>query len=95
MSAGFQAAVYLAGLLAGGAPAAEARYRRWFASQWRTRRLVTAIALGLSRSPWLARRALAGLGRSPEALESLIEVNSGTRPLGSVPLRTWSALAGI
>jgi menaquinone-9 beta-reductase len=95
MAAGFRAAAYLAGLLAGAVPAAEARYRRWYAAQWRTRRLVTAIALGLSGSPWLARRALAGLGRHPEALESLLEVNSGTRRLGSVPLRAWSALAGI
>jgi 2-polyprenyl-6-methoxyphenol hydroxylase-like FAD-dependent oxidoreductase len=95
MSAGFQAAAYLAGLLAAAVPAAEARYRRWFAAQWRTRRLVTAIALGFSGSPWLARRALSGLGRHPGALESLLEVNSGSRRLGSVPLRTWSALAGI
>lgn len=95
MSAGFRAAAFLAELLAGAVPSAEARYRRWYAAQWRTRRLVTAIALGLSGSPWLARRALAGLGRHPEALEPLLEVNSGTRRLGSVPLRTWSALAGI
>jgi len=95
MSAGFRAAAYLAGLLAAAAPSAEARYRSWYAAQWRTRRLVTAIALGLSRSPWLARRALAGLGRHPDALEPLLEVNSGLRRLGSVPLGTWSALAGI
>ena len=95
MSAGFRAAAFLAGLLAGAVPSAEARYRRWYAAQWRTRRLVTAIALGLSGSPWLARRALGGLGRHPEALEALLEVNSGSRGLGSVPLRTWSALAGI
>jgi len=57
--------------------------------------VVTAIALGLGGSPRLARRALAGLGRHPDALESLLEVNAGSRRLGSVPLRTWSALAGI
>ncbi len=95
MSAGFRAAAHLAGLLAGPVPSAEARYRRWFAAQWRTRSLVTAIALGISRSPWLARRALGGLGRHADALEPLLEVNSGLRRLGSVPLRTWSALAGI
>jgi 2-polyprenyl-6-methoxyphenol hydroxylase-like FAD-dependent oxidoreductase len=95
MSAGFRAAAQLAGLIAAEVPAPEARYRRWYATQWRTRRLVTAIALGLSRSPRLARRAMAGLGRHPEALESLLEVNSGSRGLGSMPLRTWSALAGI
>lgn len=95
MSAGFRAAAHLAGLLAGPVPAAEARYRHWFAVQWRTRRLVTAIALGLCRSPRLARRALAGLGRHPDALEPLLEVNSGTRRLASVPVRTWSALVGM
>jgi menaquinone-9 beta-reductase len=95
MSAGFRAAAYLAELLAAKVPDTEARYRRWYAAQWRTRRLVTAIALGLSGSPWLARRAFAGLGRHPEALESLLEVNSGSRRLGSMSLRTWSALAGI
>jgi flavin-dependent dehydrogenase len=95
MSAGFRAAAFLAGLITDSVPAAEARYRRWYAAQWRTRKLVTAIALGLSGSPWLARRALAGVGRHPDALESLLEVNSGSRGLGSVPLRTWSALVGI
>ena len=95
MSAGFRAAAFLAGLLSEEVPSAESRYRRWYAAQWRTRRLVTSVALGLSGSPWLARRALAGLGRHPEALEPLLEVNSGSRSLSSVPLRTWSALAGI
>jgi len=95
MSAGFRAAAYLAELLADAVPAAEARYLRWYAAQWRTRKVVTAIALGLGGSPRLARRALAGLGRHPDALESLLEVNSGSRRLGSVPLRTWSALVGI
>ncbi|MDQ6919144.1 MAG: NAD(P)/FAD-dependent oxidoreductase [Candidatus Dormibacteraeota bacterium] len=95
MSAGFRAASYLAELLAGAAPGAEARYRRWYGAQWRTRWLVTAIALGLSGSPRLARRALDGLGRHPDALEPLLEVNSGFRGLASVPLRTWSALAGV
>jgi menaquinone-9 beta-reductase len=95
MAAGFRAAAQLAGLLGGSIAAPEARYRRWHAGQWRTRRLVTAIALRLTGSPRLARRALAGLGRNPRALESLLEVNSGTRSVGSVPLRDWSALAGI
>jgi menaquinone-9 beta-reductase len=95
MAAGFRAAAHLAGLLAGAVPSAEARYRRWYAAQWRTRRLVTAIALGISGSPWLARRALAGLGHHPGALDPLLEVNSGIGRLSSVPLRTWSALAGI
>jgi flavin-dependent dehydrogenase len=95
MSAGFRAAACLADLLAHAVPSAEARYRRWYAAQWRNRRLLTSIAFGLSGSPWLARRALAGLSRHPDALESLLEVNSGVRNLQSVPLRSWTALAGI
>lgn len=95
MSAGFRAAEFLAGMLATREPEPEDRYRRWYAAQWRTRSLVTGVALRVTGSPWLARRALAGLRRHPHALEPLLEVNSGIRPLGSVPLRTWSALAGI
>jgi len=95
MSAGFRAAARLAELLAHAAPSAEARYRRWYAAQWRNRRLLTSIALGLTGSPWFARRALVGLNRHPDALEPLLEVNSGVRNLQSVPLRSWTALAGI
>src|SRR5262249_4833765 len=37
---------------------AAARYRAWQASQWRRRRVVTALALGLTGSTVLARRAM-------------------------------------
>jgi hypothetical protein len=43
----------------------------------------------------LARRALVGLGKRPNALQSLLEVNDGTRGLSSVSPRDWAALAGF
>lgn len=96
MTAGFRAANGLAQLLvAADAHTAAARYRTWFARQWRTRRVVTGIALKLTSSPTLARRAVSGISGRPGALDTLLEVNSGTRSLGSVPIRDWIALAGI
>jgi flavin-dependent dehydrogenase len=72
-----------------------ARYRAWRAGQWRRRRFVSGLALGLSGSATLARRALNGMGRRPAALQSLLEVNDGSRALGSVSPRDWAALAGF
>jgi menaquinone-9 beta-reductase len=74
---------------------AAARYRSWWARQWRRRRVVTALALGLTGSTALARRAMAGVGRRPSALQSLLEVNDGTRGLAGVSPRDWAALAGF
>lgn len=76
----------------GGAAAA---YSAWHARQWRRRRLVAGVALALSGSATLARRALTGVGRRPAALQSLLEVNDGTRRLGSLSPRDWAALAGF
>jgi len=96
MTAGFRAANGLAQLrVAADAHTAAARYRTWFARQWRTRRVVTGIALKLTSSPTLARRAVSGISGRPGALDTLLEVNSGARSLGSVPIRDWTALAGI
>ena len=96
MSAGFRAAEHLAGLLASvDLETATGGYRTWFRRQWRTRRILTGVALKLTGSPALARRALAGMSGHPGALQSLLEVNSGARSLSSVPLRDWTALAGI
>lgn len=96
MSAGFRAAHQLAQLLVDAGPdRAAGSYRSWFARQWRTRRLLTGVALKLASSPALARRALTGMSGRPGALDSLLEVNSGARSLGSVPIRDWTALAGI
>jgi flavin-dependent dehydrogenase len=74
---------------------AAAAYRRWHAGQWRRRRLVTSLALALTGSTGLARRAMAGVGRRPQALQSLLEVNDGTRALHGVSPRDWAALAGF
>lgn len=75
--------------------AAAARYRGWCARQWRRRRVVTRLALGLTGSTVLAARALAGTTRRPGALHALLEVNDGTRGLGSLGPRDWAALAGF
>jgi flavin-dependent dehydrogenase len=74
---------------------AAARYRSWRAGQWRRRRFVSGLALGLSGSATLARRALAGLGRRPGALQSLLEINDGSRALRTLSPRDWAALAGF
>lgn len=75
--------------------AAAATYRAWRARQWRRRRMVTSLALALTGSPALARRAMAGVSRRPAALEALLEVNDGTRGMIRVGLREWAALAGF
>jgi menaquinone-9 beta-reductase len=103
IAAGLGQARALAALLAGPVDLADARqvdraaarYRAWHAHQWRRRWLVTSLALALTGSTVLARRAMAGVGRRPEALESLLEVNDGTRGLRSVSPRDWAALAGF
>jgi flavin-dependent dehydrogenase len=74
---------------------AAAVYRRWCARQWRRRRFVSGLALGLTGSSLLAARALAGATRRPAALQALLEVNDGTRRLGSLGPRDWAALAGF
>jgi 2-polyprenyl-6-methoxyphenol hydroxylase-like FAD-dependent oxidoreductase len=103
MAAGLGQAAALAGLLAPPRDLADARsvaaaaaaYRAWRARQWRRRRFVTALALGLTGSTALARRAMTGVSRRPGALQSLLEVNDGTRTLASVSARDWAALAGF
>jgi hypothetical protein len=56
---------------------------------------VTTLALTLTGSTALATRAMRGVTRRPAALQSLLEVNDGTRPLTSVSPRDWAALAGF
>lgn len=75
--------------------AAGARYRAWRERQWRRRRIVTRLALSLTGSTVLARRAVAGITRRPATLRALLEVNDGTRGFGSLSLRDWAALAGF
>lgn len=103
LAAGLAQATALAGLLAEPCDladaltvaAAAARYRGWRARQWRRRRVVTALATGLTGSTALAARAMAGVSRRPAALQSLLEVNDGTRALSAVSPRDWAALAGF
>jgi menaquinone-9 beta-reductase len=103
LAAGLAQAAALAGLLAvprdlsdaRAVAAAAAGYRAWRARQWRRRRVVTALAMGLTGSTSLAARAISGVSRRPAALQSLLEVNDGTRPLSSVSPRDWAALAGL
>lgn len=98
ISAGLAQAAVLASLLAaGGADVADAgrRYRVWHRRQWRRRRVVTRLALGLTGSTALARRALAGVHRRPDALQALLEVNDGSRGLTGLRPRDWAALAGF
>ena len=52
---------------------------------------LTELVLGLSRHPWLARRAIASLARRPQILEHLLRVHAGA-PLSSVPMRDWALL---
>lgn len=95
IAAGLAQAEALAGFLVAEPDTAAARFRVWRAGQWRRRRFVTALALALSGSATLGRRALAGLARRPGALQSLLEVNDGTRGLRSLGPRDWAALAGF
>jgi menaquinone-9 beta-reductase len=74
---------------------AAASYRRWVARQWRRRRAITALALALTGSASLARRAMAGVTRRPAALQALLAVNDGSRGLLSLGPRDWAALAGF
>jgi flavin-dependent dehydrogenase len=95
IAAGLVQAETLARFLVDDPASAARRYSAWRAGQWRRRRLVSGLVLGLTGSATLARRALVGLGRRPGALQSLLEVNDGTRGLGSVSPRDWAALAGF
>jgi menaquinone-9 beta-reductase len=98
IAAGMAQAAVLSRLLSEPGAAPErlaAGYRAWQARQWRRRRLVTALALTLTGSGTLARRALGGVRRRPGALQSLLEVNDGSRGLAGVGLRDWAALAGF
>lgn len=95
MSAGLAQARALATFLTEDLEGAAPRYRRWVASQWRRRALVASLARRLSASPRLSRRAIAGAGHRPEALQALLSVNDGSQPLRTVTARDWAALLGV
>ena len=93
MTAGLAATAVLREVICDGDRPA-ARYSRWHATQWRRRSIVTGLALRLSSSQRLARRALAGTRRNPGALEAMMQVSGGSRRLDRVGVRSWLALAG-
>ena len=94
ISCGLEAARELARLLArSGEP--DSAYRRWGQVQWRRRLTVGRLALRLSSSPFFGRRAIRGLAKQPGALDRLLEVNQGLRPLHLLPPRDWASLAGF
>jgi len=95
MSAGLLGARRLAGILAGGDAGSARLYRHWEAAQWRRRVFMTRLALTLTGSPALARRAVSGLARRPATLDRLLAVNDGSRSPLSLSLGDWAALAGI
>ena len=95
MSDALVAAKELARLLVTEVPEPEAAYMRWERRQWRRRVFVNRLAIGLTGSSALARRALRGLQRSPATLDRLLEVNDGSARISSMTLRDWSALAGV
>jgi flavin-dependent dehydrogenase len=95
MSDALAGARMLARLITEGSPSPEAAYARWEKKQWRRRLFVNRLALTLTGSSGLARRALRGLQRSPSTLNRLLEVNDGSVGLSSLTLRDWSALVGV
>lgn len=95
MSDALVGAKRLAQLIIEGGPAPERAYRRWEARQWRRRVLVNRLALTLTGSSVLARRAVRRLQRRPATLNRLLAVNDGTQSLWSLSPRDWAALAGI
>ena len=95
MSDALVAAKEVARLIVAEAPEPEAAYTRWERKQWRRRLFVNRLALSLTGSSGLARRALRGLQRSPSTLNRLLEVNDGSARISSMTLRDWSALVGV
>ncbi|MGC2191126.1 MAG: NAD(P)/FAD-dependent oxidoreductase [Candidatus Dormiibacterota bacterium] len=95
MSAGLAQARALATFLVEDLDGAAQRYRHWMAGQWRRRAFVASLARALSGSTRLSRRAIAGAGRRPQALQALLSVNDGSRPLRTVAVRDWAALLGM
>ncbi|MDR0360347.1 MAG: NAD(P)/FAD-dependent oxidoreductase [bacterium] len=94
MAAGLVQARTLATLLGRDPETAAARYRRWYAAQWRRRRAVSRLALTLTGTERLTRRALRGVERRPQAMARLLGVADGAHGFGRLGPRDWSALAG-
>ena len=94
LTAGFLAARHLARLMVLEAEV-DAKYRSWEARQWRRRVFMGRLALALSGTASLARRAIGGLARRPATLDRLLELNEGSRSPFSLSPKDWAALVGI
>ena len=55
---------------------------------------MSKLALTLTGTDRLTRRALRGVGRRPQAMARLLEVVDGAHGLGRLGPRDWAALAG-
>jgi len=95
MSDALVAAETLSRLLAERVPDPQRAYARWEARQWRRRLFVNRLAITLTGSTTLARRALRKLQRRPVTLDRLLAINDGSKSVWSLSPRDWSALAGI
>ncbi|HVD04264.1 MAG TPA: FAD-dependent monooxygenase [Candidatus Dormibacteraeota bacterium] len=95
LTAGLQQAAELATLLLADPKTAAAHYRRFWRAQWRRRRTVAWMARTISGSPVLGQRAVLGMRRRPEALQSLLSMDQGLCGLAALPRRDWLALVGV
>lgn len=94
MSSGIAQAAFLARQLAGDVHGAAPAYARFFAAQWRRRRVMTGLVRAMTASPSAARRALRGIARRPETMVRLLEISDGTRGLGALRPADAATLAG-
>ena len=74
---------------------ASERYREDHARLVRDRHRLTELALLMTRSPWLSRRAIARAATDPRTLSKLLAINCGYQTFWGVSPRDWLALAGI
>lgn len=95
LSDALAAARALAAIIARARQAPGPAYARWERAQWRRRLFVNRLALTLTGSSTLARRALRRLQRRRVTLDRLLEVNDGSRSLWSLTPLDWAALAGV
>ncbi len=94
LETGQAAAGVIADLIARGEPLSARTLRPYVtahAAIVRDAERLTHLVLLLTRSPWLARRAVAALAHSPLLFRHLLQVQAGA-PLSSIPVRDWARL---
>lgn len=94
LTAGLQQAEQLASLLSDGWRRAVPEYRRWWARQWRRRRVMSWVAHRLCTNPQLARGAVAAVAQRPSVLGRLLEVDQGAAALTALGPGDWLTLLG-